>query len=175
MQIRHRLAGLMIGIGGGAALAFAAAPESSDPPSSSHGAAPHGSPSHGATHHGATPATGRWAAPAEYHPEDRHAAGHGAGGNAPEVASGCAYFENAGFGGRRGDLRDGGAVEWLGRRWDNRISAIACHAGCRLLAYPDINFGGVRRVFTGGVGDVGPAWNDRISAVRVVCEGAGAH
>ncbi len=168
MQIGQGLAAAVFGIAGGAALVLAAPLVASDPPAAAHPEATHSSP---AAAHG----TGRWA---PYHQteltSDSHDGDHGVPG--PEIADrACAYFENAGFGGRRGDVRDGGNVEWLGRRMDNRISAVACHAGCRLLAYPDINFGGARRVFTGAVANVGASWNDRISALRVICEAEAAH
>lgn len=91
---------------------------------------------------------------------------------APAIAyRGCAAFDEADYGGRRTDVRADVAIEWLGAAGDNRISAVACASGCRLLGYEHINFGGARRSFSGGTADVGEAWNDRISAVRVICAG----
>lgn len=87
----------------------------------------------------------------------------------PEIGyRGCAYFENAGFAGRRGDVRAGATAEWVGAVWNERISSVACASGCRLIGYEHINYGGARRNFTGAVADAG-AWSDRISALRVVC------
>jgi hypothetical protein len=95
------------------------------------------------------------------------AAAHAAG---PEIGfRGCAYFENADFAGRRGELREGASAEWVGRAWNDRISSVACHSGCRLIGYVDINYGGQRRNFSGAVAELGADWNDRISAMRAVC------
>ena len=186
MRIGRELASLLTGIAGGAALALGAPLAASDPPAAAHGAGHAEKAGHppASTHHqtgehqqaDAPHGTGRWSAPHQYSPDAHHETAGNGGMPAPEVAfRGCAYFENAGYGGRRGEVRDGGNVEGLGRQWDNRISAAACHEGCRLLAYPDINFGGARRVLTGAVANVGHGWDDRISSVRVICEGAGAH
>ncbi|MDQ8757827.1 peptidase inhibitor family I36 protein [Sphingosinicella sp. LHD-64] len=94
----------------------------------------------------------------------------------PEIGfRGCAYFADAGFAGQRADVQDGASVEWLGRAWDNRISSVACASGCRLIGYENINYGGARRNFTGAVADAGAGWNDRVSALRVVCAAAAPH
>ena len=161
--------GFGLGMIAAAALA-SAAPTASDPPAKAeqHG---HSTPQpHGAQ-------GGRWHAPeahGESHaPEAMHGEGHAAG---PEIAvRGCAYFDGTGFAGRRGEIREGASVEWLGRAWSDRISSTACHPGCRLVGFVDINFGGARRNFTGAVADLGVGWNDRISALRAVCDGAAPH
>lgn len=113
----------------------------------------------------------------------QHGSAHGARSSAPQPAvpgpdigfRGCAYFEDAGFAGRRGDLRAGDSAEWIGAAWDNRISSVACASQCRLVGYADTNYGGARRNFSGAVADVGEGWNDRISALRVVCAADEAH
>ena len=85
---------------------------------------------------------------------------------------GCAYFETAGFAGRRADVREGASVEWVGSAWNDRISSVACASGCRLIGYEHVNYGGARRNFTGAVANAGAGWDDRISALRVVCTAA---
>ena len=103
---------------------------------------------------------------AAHHDDAAHPAG-------PEIAfRGCAYFENANFTGRRGELRENASAEWVGSAWNDRISSVACHPGCRLVGYVDINYGGQRRNFSGAVADLGAGWNDRISALRSVCGAA---
>lgn len=88
----------------------------------------------------------------------------------PEIGfRGCAYFEDARFGGRRGEAREGAYIEWLGAVWNDRISSVACAPGCRLIGYETINYGGARRNFAGAVADLGSTWGDRISALRVTC------
>lgn len=137
------LPGFAIGLAGGVLATLTAAAWASDPPARA------GHDSHGTTH--TAPA-----APAI---------------PGPDIAfEGCVYFEDAGFAGRRVDVRGNSAVEWIGAAWNDRISSVACRAGCRLIGYEHINFGGARRSFTGAVADAGPDWNDRISALRVVCE-----
>ena len=126
---------------------------------------------------------GRWAPPPERpaprpHGDEAH---HGADaahdthgeGAAPAIGfRGCAFFAETGFLGRRGEARDGASLEWIGDAWNDHIESVACHPGCRLFGFADVNFGGARRVFAGASADVGPEWNRRISAIRVVCEPA---
>lgn len=85
----------------------------------------------------------------------------------------CAAFENDNYGGNRLEAPDGAAMEWVGRQWNDRISSLACAPGCRLIAYQTIVFGGARANFTGARPSLGPVWNDRISALRVMCDSAG--
>lgn len=85
---------------------------------------------------------------------------------------GCAYFETAGFAGRRVDVREGASVEWIGPEWNDRISSVACAGGCRLIGYEHVNYGGARRNFSGAVAEAGAGWDDKISALRVVCTAA---
>lgn len=82
---------------------------------------------------------------------------------------GCVWYEDANFAGRRGEAQGGAHLNWVGRGWNDRISSIACHEGCRLIGSEDINYTGARRTFRGNVGALGPDWNDRISALRVAC------
>lgn len=136
------LPGFAIGMGGGALMTLAVAAWASDPP------APSGHDAHGTR----PPAPAAPAVPG------------------PGIAfQGCAYFEDTGFAGRRADVRENSAIEWIGTAWNDRISSVACHAGCRLIGYEHINFGGARRNFTGAAPEVGPGWDNRISALRVVC------
>ena len=123
--------------------------------------------------------SGRWhdnQGPAAHAAPHGSGAGHGADHGAdhgPEIGfRGCAYFDGTGFAGRRGEIRDGATIEWLGRAWNDRISSTACHPGCRLVGYVDVNFVGARRNLSGAVADLGAGWNDRISALRAVCDGA---
>ncbi|MGQ0589367.1 MAG: hypothetical protein ACT4N8_07535 [Sphingosinicella sp.] len=92
-------------------------------------------------------------------------------GEPPEISyRGCATFEEEDYRGRRVDVRAEASVEWVGADRDNSISSLACASGCRLLAYARINFGGARRSYRGAARALGE-WNDRISALRVICAG----
>jgi hypothetical protein len=156
MHAERTLAMFLTGLAGGAALMLSAPSAASDPPAKAR-------PAHGqASGHDA----------------------HGPSGHAaqtvavpgPEIGfRGCAYFEDAGFGGRRGDVREGANVEWIGAAWNDRVSSVACADQCRLIGYEHINFGGMRRNFTGAVAEAGTGWDDRISALRVVCAADAAH
>lgn len=160
MDVTNRLALFAIGLAAGAALIAASDPPPSGPARQDSrwnpGPAHTGHGPHGARHGGG-------------HVDAAHAAG-------PEIGfRGCAFFEDEGFAGRRGELREGASVEWVGRAWNDRISSVACHPGCRLIGYVDINYGGQRRNLAGAVAALGPGWNDRISALRGVCDGAAPH
>ncbi len=89
----------------------------------------------------------------------------------PEPAQrylGCTAHEHANFGGARLPLGPG-EYPFVGEGWNDRISAISCTPGCRIVAYEHANFGGARQVFAGSVGFVGQFWNDRISSAQVSC------
>lgn len=164
MRLRGEILGFATGMLAAAAFAAATTHASEPPPrAGQHG---HSAPQpHGAQ-------SGRWHAPESHdgpHAGPAHGEAHAAG---PAIAfRGCAYFDGANFAGRRGEIREGVSVEWLGRGWSDRISSAACHPGCRMIGYVDINYGGARRNFTGAVADLGTGWNDRISALRAVCDG----
>jgi len=113
----------------------------------------------------------RWRPWTGYEPAAEPAEGQAPAGLGPRS---CAAFENENYGGRRLDAPDGAAMEWVGRQWNDRISSVACAPGCRLIAYQTIVFGGARANFTGARPALGPVWNDRISALRVACDGAHA-
>ena len=97
--------------------------------------------------------------------------GEGTDAVRPRARRAAPRYENENFGGRRLVARDGAAMEYVGRGWNNRISSVACAPGCRLIAYQTIVFGGARANFTGARPTLGPVWNDRISALRVACDG----
>ena len=148
------------GIAGGAALGAASPLNLLDPPAKGHHQADHKtSPGHAS----------RFAA-GDAHPHDIPDATYHDDAPGPPVGfRGCSWFAHANFGGRHGDTPGGASLGWVGRAMDDRISSIACHAGCRLLASEDINYTGARRTFRGNTADVGSGWNDRISALRVIC------
>lgn len=108
----------------------------------------------------------RWRPWTDYQTPEQPTEGAIPGGVAPRT---CVAFDEANYGGRRLEARDGVAMEWVGRQWNDRISSVACAPGCRLIAYQTIVYGGARATFTGGRPALGPVWNDRISALRVVC------
>ena len=89
-------------------------------------------------------------------------------------ARSCLAFDETAYNGRRLEVHDGVAFEYVGAGWNDRISSIACAPGCRLIAYQTIVFGGARASFTGSRPMLGPVWDDRISALRVACDGEAA-
>lgn len=156
MQAKRTLAVFLTGVAGGAALMLSAPSAASDPPAKAR-------PAHGQ-------ASGH-----DGHSSSGHAA-QAAAIPGPEIGfRGCAYFEDTGFRGRRADAREGANVEWIGAAWNDRVSSVACAGGCRLIGYEHINFGGPRRNFTGAVAEADAGWDDKISALRVVCAADTAH
>ncbi len=146
MRATYLGAALIAGLLGGAALAVAG-----DPPAASQDS--------------------RWRPWTGYEPAPQPSEGP----TPADLAAGtCAAYENENFDGRRLVAREGAAMEWVGRAWNDRISSVACAPGCRLIAYQTIVFGGARANFTGARPTLGPVWNDRISALRMSCDGAHA-
>lgn len=90
----------------------------------------------------------------------------------PTPQESCRYFEDIDFGGASGDVFWQAAIYSFGDDWNDRISAVACDAGCRFVAFEHIGQGGASRVFADGYDTqyVGSAWNDRISSAQVFCE-----
>ncbi len=179
MRHRHGLTAFVLAAIGGAALAFGAPLVAFDRPTSGHDkahapAAAHSAPEAADPAHEAHGS--RWSPFHQVEPQaHRHEAEPGTIA-APTIAfQGCAYFEDAGYGGRSGEVRDAGNVEWVGRQLDRRISSVACHPGCRMLGYPAINFGGARRVFVGGTAAIEPSWDNQIRSLRAICTAPGAH
>lgn len=126
-----------------------------------------------ASHHAASPSgnEARWRPWTGYEPAAQPGEGAMPNGLAART---CVAFEDENYRGRRLEAPDGAAMEWVGRQWNDRISSLACAPGCRLIAYQTIVYGGARANFTGARPALGPVWNDRISALRVICDGAHA-
>lgn len=119
----------------------------------------------------ASTADTRWRPWAGYEPEAEPGEGAGPAGVPPRA---CLLFDETAFSGRRLEAHAGVAFEYVGDAWNNRISSIACAPGCRLIAYQTIVFGGARASFTGARPRLGQSWDNRISALRVACDGEAA-
>lgn len=88
----------------------------------------------------------------------------------------CTVYEHADFAGEKraferdaGTRRFGGSLLRDDVSWDDRISSVRCRAGCELTGYDSAEETGGYAFFSGETRNVGPAMNDRISAVRVNC------
>lgn len=88
----------------------------------------------------------------------------------------CTVYEHADFAGEKRVFdRDAGTRYFGGDSlpndpgWDDRISSVRCRPGCELTGYDSAEETGAYAFFSGETRNVGPAMNDRISAVRVNC------
>lgn len=99
-----------------------------------------------------------------------HAEGPIGTSGGPNVSvDGCWYYEHADFKGRRGEIPRGAALPSMGDAWNDRISSVACSAGCRLRAWQQRNFAGAAEDFYPNTVYVGEAWDEAISSIEVVC------
>ncbi|MFO1104867.1 MAG: beta/gamma crystallin domain-containing protein [Amaricoccus sp.] len=84
----------------------------------------------------------------------------------------CIYFEHADFQGDSHSISYGTLRKYVGDKWNDRISSIACPVNCGLVVWEHRDFQGASKTFAKGYNTqyVGTEWNDRISSMRMVCE-----
>ncbi len=86
---------------------------------------------------------------------------------------GCILYEHINFGGHKFTIRGSYNLSYVGSRWNDKVSSIACHAKCNITIYEHRDFSGHSFVF-GYIGMpntkyVGDAWNDRMSSAKIRC------
>lgn len=86
---------------------------------------------------------------------------------------GCVLYEHRDFGGHKFTLRGSYNLSYIGDRWNDKVSSIACHSRCNITIYEHRDYQGGRFVF-GYIGHpntkyVGDGWNDRMSSAKVQC------
>jgi hypothetical protein len=91
----------------------------------------------------------------------------------PDVTNifGCIVFEHENFDGGQFDVPEKTRSRDIGT-WNDKISSMACSAGCSMTAYEHNDFGGDWHFWRGNIAYVGDDWNDRISSVTVDCSAA---
>jgi hypothetical protein len=88
----------------------------------------------------------------------------------PDVPfSGCILFEHANFTGHKFTIRGNYDLSYIGGRWNDKVSSIACNPYCEVTIFEHRDFKGAWRKFGANIQYVGDAWNDRISSARVRC------
>lgn len=88
----------------------------------------------------------------------------------PVPARFCQFYEDANFQGKRDWIQLGAYNDYVGKRWNDRISSISCTPGCTLIAFEHRDFKGAAHDFAGSNPFVGVDWNDRISSMRIRCQ-----
>jgi hypothetical protein len=84
---------------------------------------------------------------------------------------GCILYEHQNFGGHTFTIRGDYDLSYIGDRWNDKVSSIACHPRCTFTIYADRDFRGARLI-TGGfphVKYIGDDWNDRVSSAKLRC------
>jgi hypothetical protein len=88
----------------------------------------------------------------------------------PDVRfSGCILYEHANFGGHTFTVRGNYNLSYIGGRWNDKVSSIACNPYCEVTVFEHRDFQGASRRFGANIQYVGDGWNDRISSARVRC------
>ena len=82
---------------------------------------------------------------------------------------GCVAYEHIDFGGHTFTIRGNYDLSWIGGRWNDKVSSIACHPSCSITAWADRDFRGDSKIFYPNTSYVGDEWNDRISSAKVRC------
>src|SRR5215510_3710672 len=86
---------------------------------------------------------------------------------------GCILYQHINWGGHTFTIRGNYNLSYIGDRWNDKVSSIACHSRCTITIYEHRDFGGHSFVF-GYIGRpntkyVGDYWNDRMSSAKVLC------
>ena len=88
----------------------------------------------------------------------------------PDVPfKGCILFEHANFSGHTFTIRGNYNLSYIGGRWNDKVSSIACNPYCDVTVFEHRDFKGASRRFGANIQYVGDGWNDRISSARVRC------
>lgn len=88
----------------------------------------------------------------------------------PDVPfNGCILFEHADFGGHKFTIRGNYNLSYVGSRWNDKVSSIACNPYCEVTVFEHRDFAGASWKIGGNIQYVGDDWNDQISSARVRC------
>lgn len=88
----------------------------------------------------------------------------------PQIGfKGCVAYYHDNFRGAKFTIRGNYDLSYIGSRWNDQISSIACNSYCSMVGFEHRNFGGASKQFAGNILNVGDDWNDRISSARVRC------
>ena len=82
---------------------------------------------------------------------------------------GCILYEHANFAGHTFTIRGNYNLSYIGSRWNDKVSSIACNPYCSVTVFEHRDFKGASERFRPNIQYVGGWWNDRISSARVRC------
>jgi len=82
----------------------------------------------------------------------------------------CSVFEHHHFGGWRLDLHGGSQWNYVGNRYNDKISSIRVSRGCTFTAYEHRDFHGWSQTYRTDTPTLGRGINDQISSGRCTCE-----
>ncbi len=88
-------------------------------------------------------------------------------------ADNCRLFEHGGYKGWVYEIATGRKINYVGDRYNDRISSVMVPSGCRLEVYRDVNFAGPSKTFWRNTPFVGNDFNDQISSASCQCQGSG--
>jgi hypothetical protein len=81
----------------------------------------------------------------------------------------CIAYQHSNFAGAKFTVNGNYDVSYVGSRWNDKISSIACNPYCRMTVYEHRDYKGRSHVFGSNIQFVGDFWNDRISSMKVRC------
>jgi hypothetical protein len=87
----------------------------------------------------------------------------------PELRFSGSICHNSNFGGHTFTVRGNYNLSYIGGRWNDKVSSIACNPYCEVTVFEHRDFQGASRRFGANIQYVGDGWNDRISSARVRC------
>jgi Peptidase inhibitor family I36 len=88
----------------------------------------------------------------------------------PDVPfKGCILFEHINFGGAKFTIRGNTDLSYIGSRWNDKVSSIACNPYCGVTVFEHRDFKGASWKVGANIQYVGDRWNDKISSAKVRC------
>jgi hypothetical protein len=83
---------------------------------------------------------------------------------------GCLAFEHRDYSGAQFAVDAEYTYNYVGDRWNDRISSVRCEVFCSLTVWEHRDYGGATRIFGDDTRYVGGSWIDRISSMEANCE-----
>jgi hypothetical protein len=85
---------------------------------------------------------------------------------------GCIYYEHDNWVGDKRTITAGTRRKFVGDKWNEKISSVACNPYCHIVAYQNRDFQGDQIEFGYNTQAVGEQWNDQISSIVARCRRA---
>lgn len=98
--------------------------------------------------------------------ERQYGGQYGGWGSGNEPRDGACFYTDAGYGGEHFCINGNNRQQYIGGRYNDRISSIRVLGRSRIVVYEHEGFGGARRTISSDVSNLGN-FNDRISSIEV--------